>query len=417
MKYTTNARTAKGIFRTLLVLSTGFITTLPLPSCTNRPGEKTEEELWQRALEISKNNIILDSHIDWPERIYHRPVNVAVENGQGDFDLPRANRGGLNAALSVLYIPPGLGVEESRTMVDSLYKMVTGYAVEYPDKFALARNPGEILKNFENGIFSIPLALENGAPIGNDLEYLKLLEERGIVYITLCHAKTNQICDSNYDTLRHWKGISPFGLDVIQEMNRAGILIDISHSTDSTVFQALRHSIAPVVATHSSCRYFTPGFERNLSDTLIKAIAEKNGVVMIAFGSMFLDSICSKNILYLMNWFDSTEVERRSAEGQEFIQRYMESHKLLADSNQVVDHIDHVVKLAGIDYVGLGSDYDGVGPSQPRGLPDVSSYPVIVYELLKRNYSEEEIKKILSGNFLRVWKEAIEISDSLKRGT
>lgn len=353
---------------------------------------------------------MLDSHIDWPERNYYYPVDISLENPERDFDLIRAKKGGLNAVWSVLYIPPNLGIKDGRMMVDSLFTIIEEYPEKYPGEFALAKTPDEITKNFKTGLFSLPLCLENGDPIGNDLSYIGELKERGITYITLCHSKSNQICDSNYDSDRPWKGISPFGYEVIREMNRQGIMIDISHSTDSTVFQALRSSEAPLVATHSSCRQFTPGFERNLSDTLIRAIADKNGVVMIGFGSMFLDSACSANINYLMHWFDSTQVDRSSAEAMEFIQEYAQSHKLRADAHQVVDHIDHVVKIAGIDFVGLGSDFDGIGPSQPIGLPDVSAYPVLVTEMLNRGYTEKEIEKVLSGNFLRVWDEVLDVA-------
>jgi membrane dipeptidase len=383
-------------------------------SCQNKSSEGPDALIQEKALKLSQDMIILDSHIDWPERIYHSPADISVENTEGDFDLVRARRGGLNAALSVIYIPPELDFREGRIMVDSLYRVITEYPDKYPEKFALARTPDDINKNFRNGSFSLPLALENGAPIGNDLIYIQQLKGRGITYITLCHSKSNQISDSNYDPDRPWKGLSPFGLDVISEMNRQGIMVDISHSTDSTVFQALRASKAPIVATHSSCRYFTPGFERNLSDTLIRAIAHKNGVVMIGFGSMFLDSTCSANINFLMDWFDSTGISRTSPEGMEFIQTYQETHQLRANAEQVVDHIDHVVNIAGIDYVGFGSDYDGIGPSQPNGLPDVSSYPVIIAEMLKRGYTKNEIEKVLSKNFLRVWKEVLEVADKMK---
>jgi membrane dipeptidase len=384
-------------------------------SCQKKTSEDSVTKFREKALKLSQDMIILDSHIDWPERIYHSPADISVENIEGDFDLVRARRGGLNAALSVIYIPPGLDIMESRIMVDSLYGLITNYPDKYPGKFAIARTPDDIIKNFRNGTFSLPLCLENGAPIGNDLGYIKQLKARGITYITLCHSKSNQISDSNYDSNRPWSGISPFGFEVIKEMNRQGIIIDISHSTDSTVFQALRTSTAPIVATHSSCRYFTPGFERNLSDTLIKAIAHKNGVVMIGFGSMFLDSACSANISNLMHWFDSTGIAVASTEGLEFIHNYGETHKLLANAEQVVDHIDHVVKIAGIDYVGLGSDFDGVGPSQPIGLPDVSGYPVIITEMLKRGYTDKEIEKVLAKNFLRVWNEVLEVAKKENR--
>lgn len=386
-----------------------------LVSCKNNNNEKSEAELMERAMKICLNNIILDSHIDWPEWNLSNPVDISEETTKGDFDLIRANKGGLNAALSVVWIYSSYNVEEGRIMVDSMLKMITGYTVKYPDKFAIARNPGDIRKNFSNKLFSFPLCLENGTPIGNNLGYLEYLKERGITYITLNHDKTNQISDSNLDTNRVWNGLSTLGLEVIKEMNHLGIMIDISHSTDSTVFQSLRYSKAPIIASHSSCRYFTPGFERNLSDTLIKLIADKNGVIMINFGSRFLNSICGKNRDSVYNWFQANGTDLYSKKGWDFRQKFAETHKLNSNSKELVNHIDHIVQIAGVDYVGIGSDYDGIGPSQPTDLSDVSSYPTIVFELLKRGYTEKDIKKILSGNFLRVWNDVIRIADSLNK--
>jgi membrane dipeptidase len=383
-----------------------------LTSCKNRQKGKSDEDLRQMAQKICKDNIILDSHIDWPEWILSFPEDISKQTLKGDFDLVRANKGGLNAALSVIYISSGYGVEEGRKMVDSMLKLITYYPKTYPDKFALARNPGDVKKNFRKNLFSLPVCLENGAPIGEDMEYLRSLKDLGIVYLTLCHNKTNQISDSNFDPDRKWNGLSPFGIEVIRELNRLGIMIDISHSTDSTVFQSLRYSKAPVIASHSSCRYFVAGFERDLSDTLIKAIAHKNGVVMVNFGSMFLDSVCLKNCGEALTWMDSNKIEVYSEEGLSYLKNFAETHKVVTDSKKLVDHIDHIVKIAGIDYVGLGSDFDGVGPTQPSDVPDVSGYPAIVFELLKRGYTENGIKKILSGNFLRVWKDVIEIANS-----
>jgi membrane dipeptidase len=383
-------------------------------SCKNKQKQYTEEELRQKALDICENNIIIDSHIDWPEWILAFPEDISEKTQKGDFDLVRANKGGLNAALSVMYISSDYNVEGGRKMVDSMFNLIKSYPKKYPGKFALARNPDDIRKNFSRKLFSLPVCLENGSPIGNDIDYLKKLKDMGIVYLTLCHNKTNQISDSNFDTLnKKWKGLSPFGIKVINELNQLGIMVDISHSTDSTVFQALRYSKAPVIASHSSCRYFVPGYERNLSDTLIKAVAKKNGVVMINFGSMFLDSICKRNTEDAEKWLTTNKVDIYSKEGGEYLQEYIKTHKVFSDSKRIADHIDHIVKIAGIDYVGLGSDFDGVGPTQPSDVPDVSGYPVIVYELLKRGYSEKDIKKILSGNFLRVWNDVIEIASSL----
>jgi len=384
-----------------------------LSSCKSKTKEKTYDELWKIAHEICESNIILDSHIDWPDKHLSFPEDISMKTSKGDFDFVRSKDGGLNVVLSVAYINSSYGVDEGRMVVDSVIKLISDYAYNYPDKFAKANNPHDINENFKNNLLSLPLCIENGMPIGNDLSYLKYLKDRGIVYITLNHNKVNQISDSNFDENRKWNGLSPFGLEVIKEMNRLGIMIDISHSTDSTVFQSLRYSVAPIIASHSSCRHFTPGLERNLSDTLIKAIAKKKGVIMVNLCSMFLDSTCMENCSYLLNWYQTNGVDMDSDEGIDFARKYAETHQIKSNSEQVVDHIEHIIKLAGIDYVGIGSDYDGMGPSQPTDLPDVSSYPTLVFELLKRGYKEDDIKKILSGNFLRVWNEVIKIADSL----
>ena len=365
------------------------------------------------AMELCQDHLLLDSHIDWPESVLLNPRNISEENNAGEFDFERARMGGLNAVLSVLYINYDYDVKKGRETFDSLYTIVTSYTRNYPDKCAPAFTPEDINKNFKEGLLSIPLCLENGSIIGNDLHYISLLKELGITYITLTHNRSNQIGDANADTYRPWKGLSPFGEKVINEMNRVGILIDISHSSDSTVFKVLEKSKAPIVATHSSCRHFTPGYERNLSDELIKKIADKDGVVMIAFGSMFIDSTCSRNINYLMHYFDSTGISYLSEKGMQFIQEFWQDNKILADATQIVDHIDHVVEIAGIDHVGLGSDFDGVGPTMPEKTPDVSAYPVIVAELLNRGYSKRDIEKILGKNYLRVWSKALDEADSL----
>lgn len=394
------------------IIIAAIIIITAISSCKSRTKEKTDDDLWIIAQQICENNIILDAHIDWPDKHLSFPEDISEKTTKGDFDFVRAKDGGLNVVLSVAYINSSCGVDEGRIIVDSAIKLISGYTITYPDKFALAINPNDINENFKNKLLSLPLCLENGTPIGNDKSYLKYLKDRGIVYITLNHNKVNQISDSNFDENRKWNGLSPFGLEVIKEMNRLGIMIDISHSTDSTVFQSLRYSEAPIIASHSSCRHFTPGLERNLSDTLIKAIADKNGVIMVNLCSMFLDSTCMENCSYLLNWYQSNGIDMDSEEGIDFAHKYAETHQIQSNSEQVVDHIEHIIKLVGIDYVGLGSDYDGMGPSQPTDLKDVSTYPTLVFELLRRGYKEGDIKKILSGNFLRVWNEVIKTAES-----
>ena len=391
-----------------------ILISLILLSC--KPGQENYEKyLLEKALNICKSNLILDSHIDWPYKHIKYSDDITKLKHNGDFDLKRAEKGGLNTILSVAYIPSELNEKQGRLLFDSLVNIITGYTVKYPDKFALAKNPAEVRGNFIKGLMSFPLCLENGSPVVDSLAYLIYLKETGIVYITLCHMKSNQISDANFDPDRKWNGLSPFGKEMIKEMNKLGIMVDVSHSTDSAVFQALEISRAPIIASHSSCRHFTPGFERNLSDTLIKAIALKGGVVMLNFASYQLDSECLKNWNYLYySWQDSTGIDLESEKGTAFIEEYDKENKLQTDVKKFANHIDHIVRIAGIDYVGLGSDFDGlIKQSLPDDLQDVSCYPLIVAELLSRGYIEEDLKKILSGNFLRVWDEVINLAESL----
>jgi len=374
-------------------------------SCNNSPAKDPDIKLKQKAERICQTNLILDSHIDWPDAFLTHQEDISTQTSAGDFDLIRARKGGLDAVFSVAYISPDLDTVKGRLMVDSMLNIIRHYPVAYPDKFALSTTPGEVRSNFGKRLFSLIPCLENGSPVGEDLQYLHYLKDQGIAYITLCHSKTNLICDSNFDPERKWNGLRPLGSEVVREMNRLGIMVDISHSSDSTVVQALRLSEAPVIASHSSCRHFVPGFERNLPDDFIRAIAEKKGVIMVNFCTQFLDSVCLKNTEEIQQILESRNLRYDSKEGNDLIMEFAKTHRLVCDSRQLVDHIEHVIKVAGIDYVGLGSDFDGVGPLKPSDVPDVSGYPVIVFELLKRGYSEEDIVKILSKNFLRVWEE------------
>ncbi len=389
----------------VVVICSLFILVIMASSCRNSTGKDPDIKLKQEAERICQTNLILDSHIDWPDFVVANPKDISTHTSNGDFDLVRARKGGLDAVLSVAYISPDLDTGKARLMVDSMLNVIRHYPEEYPDKFAVATTPDEVINNFSKGLFSLIPCLENGSPAGEDLHYLKYLKDQGIAYITLCHSKTTLICDSNFDPERKWNGLSPLGTEVIREMNRLGIMIDISHSSDSTVIQSLRLSEAPVIASHSSCRHFVPGFERNLPDDLIRAIAQKKGVIMVNFCTQFLDSVCLKNTEEIQKILESRKLRYDSKEGNDLIMEFAKTHRLVCDSRQLVDHIEHVIKVAGIDYIGLGSDFDGVGPLKPSDVPDVSGYPVIVFELLKRGYSEDDIVKILSLNFLRVWEE------------
>ena len=383
-----------------------------------------DEQLRAYADELAHKFIITDGHVDLPFRLKVKNfrldreyMGIPVSTTEGDFDFERAKKGGLDAPFMSIYIPSSyqLQPDKGKALADSLINMINGIAEQIPDKFARANSPAEVEANFKAGKISLPLGMENGAPIGDDLKNIKYFYDRGIRYITLTHGKDNQICDSSYDTTRTWDGLSPFGKQVVMEMNNVGIMVDISHVSDSTFYQVMRLSTAPCIASHSSCRFYTPGFIRNMSDDMIKKLGEKNGVIQINFGSTFLDSTVRASNEANRKKLQSVLAEKKLKMSDPLAKPVVEEFKklnpsLFADVEIVANHIDHVVKVAGINHVGIGSDFDGVGDSLPTGLKDVSQYPNLIYVLLKRGYSEEDIEKICYKNVWRVWNRVEEIA-------
>ncbi len=380
------------------------------------------DELRLRTLadKLAHKYIIVDGHVDLPYRLRMHDfrlegeyLNLPIQTDEGDFDYVRAQKGGLDAPFMSIYLPSRLQREPgaSKRLADSLIQMVEGIVAAHPDKFALAYSPAEVRGNFKKGLISLPMGMENGSGIEDDLRNVAYFHRRGIRYITLTHAKDNLICDSSYDTTRTWNGLSPFGREVVREMNRVGIMVDISHVSDSAFWQVMEVSQAPCIASHSSCRAFTPGFERNMNDDMIRALAQNGGIIMINFGSTFLDGQVAHNRdqmrAELGRQLDSLGLKWDDEAAKPYIQAYVDAHRdeLYADVQRVADHIDHVVQLVGIDHVGLGSDFDGVGDSLPIGLKDVSDYPNLIYVLLQRGYSKRDIEKICGANLLRVWRE------------
>jgi membrane dipeptidase len=379
--------------------------------------QEPDSALYRKAYALAHRYIITDGHVDLPYRLKvqnFRPtkeyIGIPLQTEDGDFDYVRAKEGGLDAPFMSIYIPSSYQQQGgARELADSLIDMVRSIAVAHPDKFAIAVSPDEVERQFAQGLISLPMGMENGAPIGNKLRNVRYFHRRGIRYVTLTHATDNLICDSSYDTTRTWNGLSPFGRKVVREMNRVGMMIDISHVSDSAFWQVMALSKAPCIASHSSARVFTPGFERNMNDDMIRRLGQNGGVIMINFGSTFLDIEVQRHSdslrQVLQEQMTARNLNRRTPEGKAFIEQFRkENPALYSDVDKVADHIDHVVKLAGIDHVGLGSDYDGVGDSLPVGLKDVSDYPNLIYVLLKRGYSEADIAKICYRNLFRVWR-------------
>ncbi len=376
------------------------------PQVTQPEAEKVSD-----ANRIAHENIIVDTHIDVPYRLETKPADVTSATDDGDFDYPRAVAGGLNAPFMSIYTPAALEAKgESYAVANKLIDIVEGIVQQAPDKFAIALTPADVRAQFKSGLISLPMGMENGSPIDGKFENLQHFYDRGIRYITLAHGKWNHISDSSYDPDKHWKGLSEFGKKLIPEMNRLGIMVDVSHVSDDAFYQAIDISAVPVIASHTSARFFTPGFERNADDDMIRKLAAKGGVIMINFGSSFITKAANEYTAaraeagkaYQESHPEMTEEDLY----KEFGKIYEQDHGPFpyATLDDVLDHFDHVVQLVGVDHVGIGSDFDGVGDSLPTGLKDVSSYPTLVQGLLDRAYSEADIKKILGENLLRVWK-------------
>lgn len=390
---------------------------------------ENDAALREKANELAQKYIITDGHVDLPYRLKVKNfrltreyMGIPVETDEGDFDYVRAKEGGLDVPFMSIYIPASYQTDGgAKALADSLIDMVKGIAEAIPDKFEVVATAAEAEKAVKAGKIALPMGMENGAPVEDDLKNVGYFRKRGISYITLTHSKDNQICDSSYDTTGTWKGLSPFGKEVVREMNKQGIMVDISHVSDNTFWQVMDITSAPCIASHSSARKFTPGFERNMDDDMIKRLGENNGVIQINFGSAFLDGEISKKRdelrEKLQELLAAKGLSYRDEAAKAIIEQFQKDNpSVYADLDIVADHIDHVVKLAGIDHVGFGSDFDGVGDSLPTGLKDVSQYPNLIYTLLKRGYSEEDIAKICYKNVWRVWNEVQDVAKNMQSG-
>ncbi|MFB6278003.1 MAG: dipeptidase [Salinibacter sp.] len=378
-----------------------------------------EPSLQARADSLTHASLLVDGHIDLPYRLrdfYEPPADSTMG---GDFDYPRAQAGGLDAPFMSIYIPTELQdtPDAAEERANSLIDLVENVATEHPDHFTLVTSPDEVRQVAETEALALPMGMENGAGLGGDLDNVKHFYDRGIRYITLTHGTHNRLGDSSYDDAEpRWNGLSPFGQKVVTEMNRLGIMVDVSHVTDPTALDAMDRSEAPVIASHSSCRHFTPGWERNVSNELIREIAGTGGVVMITFGSSFLQNKYREQDApiraEMQAHIDSMGWDDDSREAIVYEQE-TRANNPIGTVEDVADHIDHAVDLVGVEHVGLGSDFDGVF-ALPKGLQDASGYPNLVAELLRRDYTEDEIAQILGENLLRVWSEVEATAERLQ---
>ena len=309
--------------------------------------------------------IVLDSHCDTPSRMIDG-LDIGVDNKYGHVDIPKLASGGVDASFFALYTPADLSPDSALSKVLEMLASIFDALVIYSGKIALALSPDDIVTNKAKGLISILIGMENGAPIKKSLSLLRLFHGMGVRYMTLTHNSDNEIADSAMEGKR-WGGLSPFGREVVEEMNRLGMIVDVAHASDNTFNDILDCSNTPVLSTHSCCRALAD-HPRNMTDDMIRRMADKGGVIQINFYPYFLTTTAQANV------------------------------------EDVIRHIDHAVKVGGIEHVGIGTDFDGIKVT-PVGLENISKLPVVFDLLSERGYSDDQIEKIASGNFLRVFRE------------
>lgn len=385
-----------------------------------------DPEIKKKAARIHEAVLTLDTHGDLPNFMIGRPdFDISKEHDPyktgSRIDLPRMKKGGLDAMFFAVYLGQGPrtpeGYADAKKRALAQFELVHNIVKKHPNLAGLATTPEDAFRLKKEGKRAIFIGVENGWTIGKDLSLLQTYHDLGARYVTLTHTRNNDICDSSTDEREHG-GLTPFGIEVVKEMNRIGLLVDVSHISDESFYDCLKYSKAPIVATHSSARALFD-HPRNLTDQMIKDLAAKGGVVQMNMLGSYLKSQPKARVDALAalrekypNVRDLTEEQRtqRQKEMDEINRKFPDEPATL---QLVMDHIDHIVKLVGVDHVGIGPDLDGGGGVV--GMYDVSEAGNITYELVKRGYSEEDIRKIWGGNFFRVMKEAQKVAESLRK--
>ena len=402
-------------------------------ACSKNSDESARQNisLSSSALELHDRILTLDSHADTPLRLMEPGFDLAERHDPDEtgskLDYPRMIEGGLDAVFFAAFVAQGIrdddGHTRARELALQMLDAVWASAEKNSDIVGIALNPEDAALLEAEGKRAIYLSIENGYPIGNDLKNVELFYNKGVRYVTLVHSTNNDLADSATDSggPEHG-GISPLGASVVEEMNRLGIMVDVSHGSDDTFYDAIELSKAPIIATHSNARTVTD-HPRNMSDDMLRLIAKNGGVVQLTMLSDYLrkapenperDSALESLRASLKPSNEMTEDERKLARDQlrKIRAQYPDP---LATVKNAVDHIDHIVRIAGIDHVGIGCDFDGGGGID--GVFDVSEVMNITIELAQRGYSEQDIEKIWSGNILRVFAEVQAVAEGIQSQT
>ena len=401
-----------GKWFTLLLL----LSLIPAANATNNVSEKKVMEIHNKALTV-------DTHVDTPMAMLDQGLDMAQRNisPQSRVDFIRMQEGGLDAVFFAAFTSQRErtpeNTEEAYRLAHRMIDSTWAACKKYPHLAQIATTSDDAARLKAEGKRAIYIGLENGFPLGAHISRVKEFYDRGVRYITLSHSKNNDICDSSSDaTGPEHKGLSELGRKVVAEMNRLGMIVDVSHISDKAFFDVIGLSKAPVIASHSSVRAIA-GHHRNMTDEMIKSLAENGGVIQICLLDDYVKDPDPASQHYikmqeLRKIYNSEFESMNEQQQQAFRERWNETRekypKVLPTVKDLVDHIDHVKNLVGIDYVGIGSDFDGGGGLED--CADVSQFPNITREMLIRGYSEEEILKVWGGNFFRVFRQVEQLA-------
>lgn len=405
-----------------------FASCLLIAGCSTM---KNVSSLEKEADELHKKMLTIDTHTDAPLRLMQKDFDISklhdAIKDQSKIDFPRMRQGGLDAVFFAAFVAQGPrtpeGNENARQRVLKIIDTVHSVLEKNKDQAALAINSSDAQKLKSEGRLAIYLGIENGYAIGNDLSLIKKYYDMGVRYLTLCHTKNNDLCDSSTDPdTARYNGLSELGKKAVEEMNNIGMMIDVSHISDEAFYDVLKYSKVPVIASHSSARALCNS-PRDLSDDMLKALALNGGVVQLCILSDYIkDEPANKKRDSLMTLlrqkypdYDNMTDEHRKAFREERAGLDKKYPKVLAKVSDAVDHIDHMVSVCGIDHVGIGTDFDGGG--ELADCYDVSQMKNITVELLKRGYSHEDIGRIWGGNFFRVFRQVEQYAARLAAGS
>ena len=374
-----------------------------------------------QARRLHFSSIVVDTHDDTTQRFFSKDFDLGKRNATGNIDIPRMREGGLNAIFFSIWIdgrtmgPPA--VQQALDQIDAVQQNVSKYSKD----LAFARTAADVRRAHKQGKIAVLMGIEGGHMLGNDIRMVRIYSDLGVRYMTLSHFYNDEWADSSTDKPVH-NGLTDYGKEIVREMNRTGMLVDISHVSDKTFYDALAVSRAPLIASHSSCRALC-NHPRDMSDDMIKALAEKGGVIQINYEKSFIDQAYKdardKQAGGVVNVFE--QIQKECGKDQECFTRKMDEQEKQATADgrlphvsweRIIDHIDHAVKLVGADHVGLGSDFDGA--SMPDGMDDVTHIPQITDALLKKGYSDSDIRKILGENTLRILAAAEQVSREMQ---